>query len=302
MVTRSPRVGDQAGNAPHVTLAFVGDVSISLHVGRYVGRRARGEPAPEQAPEGFPFASVRERLRAADLAVGNLECVISATAQRVSKNTPLLAPVQAADVLVDAGFDLMGVANNHVFDFGTEGFDDTLEQLDRVGLPFVGESIARGRADRLFVRDLQAVRVGVLAWYIRGLDQDDAIAQVLAAHDRVDMLVVYLHWGIEGMSDLLAGQRQFAHDLVDAGADLVVGTHAHVLQEHEWYRGRLIAYGLGNFVFSGMGSTEATRTGGYLEVDVDETNVQTARLWRVRLDDLGAPRWIDDAPRSLREP
>jgi len=257
---------------------------------------------PAGVRPGFPFTDVRNRLRSADLAVGNLECVISATAQRQSHNTPLLAPVESAAVLVDAGFDVMGVANNHVFDFGDEGFRDTLRELDRAGLAYVGESIDRRRPDRLVVRDVHAVRVGLLAWYVRGLDQDKTRATVLEADRNVDVLVVFLHWGVEGVARVLAGQRRLAHDLVDAGADIVVGAHAHVLQEQEWYRDRLIAFGLGNFVFNGMATQRDTRIGGYLEVDVDGTNVRAARLWRVWLDDFGAPQWLDDAPRSLRAP
>lgn len=277
-------------------------MSLSLHVARHIVRSAHGKPVPAGVRPGFPFADVRDRLRHADLAVGNLECVISATAQRKSRNTPLLAPVESAPVLVDAGFDVMSVANNHVFDFGDEGFRDTLRELDYAGLSYVGEAVDRRRPDRLVVRDVEAVRVGLLAWYVRGLDQHKTLATVQEADRKVDMLVVFLHWGAEGVARVLAGQRRLAHELVDAGADIVVGSHAHVLQEHEWYRDRLIAYGLGNFVFNGMGTHRDTRIGGYLEVDVDGANLRGARLWRVWIDDLGAPRWLDDAPTSLRAP
>jgi poly-gamma-glutamate synthesis protein (capsule biosynthesis protein) len=109
-------------------------------------------------------------------------------------------------------------------------------------------------------------------------------------------VVVFNHWGHEGQTSPLGVQQSFGRALVDAGADLVVGAHAHVLQPEEWYRGKLLFYGLGNFVFAGMGFDEAHRVGGLLEVDLSRRGVVARRLYRTRLDDTGAPRWLDQGP------
>jgi poly-gamma-glutamate synthesis protein (capsule biosynthesis protein) len=88
--------------------------------------------------------------------------------------------------------------------------------------------------------------------------------------------------------------------MIDAGADVVVGTHVHVIQPEEWYREKPIFYGLGNFVFNGM-IKEAERTGAYLEVDVTSRKVLGRRVLRVRLDRHGAPRWLDEPPVEPRQ-
>src|SRR5262249_52558435 len=112
----------------------------------------------------------------------------------------------------------------------------------------------------------------------------------------VDVLVVFNHWGRENSTEPLFLQKRLARAVIDAGADLVVGTHAHVLSPEEWYKGKLVFYGLGNFVFSGMNIDERHRTGGYLEVTVGPRGVVDRRFYRIRLDDMGAPTWLDTEP------
>ena len=278
----------------------MGDVSLGLHLGRFMAKRAQGEPVPDTVPDGFPFSWTQDRIAAADLAIANFECVLAVRARRATPNTPLIALSPSAEVLRDTGFDVLSVANNHIFDLGKDGFNETVENLGHAGLGIIGTGVGGAHPEPLLVREVRGIRIGLLSWYVDKAPEAAMMAAVRQADTEADTVVVFMHWGIEDHGGILDGQRLLAHKLVDAGADVVVGGHAHVLQREEWYRDRLVFYGLGNFAFSGMNTSEARRVGALLEVEVGKATVLGARMWRVRLDELGAPRWLDQAPTVYR--
>ena len=110
------------------------------------------------------------------------------------------------------------------------------------------------------------------------------------------LLVVFFHWGLEDVTEPIRLQRNRGHALIDAGVDLIVGTHVHVLQPEEWYKGKLIFYGLGNFVFTGMNYDDRHRTGAYLEATAGPKGLVDRKYYRIQLDGVGAPRWMDNEP------
>lgn len=288
-----------------VHLALVGDISLGLHVGHYLGRRARGEHVPAGVDEGYPFTAVRERLAAADLAVGNLECVLSDKGSPSSAYTVILGPPVAAESLRVAGLDFVSVANNHTADMGKDAFHDMREMLVRVGVTPLGSSLYPQVPQEAVIREVRGLRIGLLA-YPDMPRVEMALDDVRRARPACDVLVVFNHWGVEDIAGVSVRQRTIGHGLVDAGADIVVGAHSHVMQPEERYKGGYIHYGLGNFVFSGMGHREARLVGAYLEVDVDRSGVVARRVSRIHLDELGAPRWMDQGrtfePASAEEP
>ena len=164
-------------------------------------------------------------------------------------------------------------------------------RLDRASLPHIGVGRRSVDPEAPLIREIHGLKLGFFAYYNVAVEK--ACRDVARARPDVDLLVVFNHWGIEAQAHPDGHQLSFGHALVDAGADLVVGAHAHVLQPEEWYRGKLIFYGLGNFVFAGMGFDERHRVGGLLEVDLSRRGVIARRLYRTRLDDTGAPRWLD---------
>ncbi len=274
-----------AARAPEpdfVRIAFAGDLNLALEVGRALDSGAH--------PPGFPFHEVGERLRAADWLVGNLECVASLKGKIETDHNPFrcdnaIPPLQAA------GFDLVSVANNHALDFGRVAFFDMLANLDAASLPHFGKETFTFRRQPPYIVTLAGIRIGLLAYYV--LPQKP-LAELVEARRQVDVLIPFMHWGREDDPQPLELQRRLARDMIDAGADAVVGTHAHVPQPTAWYRGKLIAYGIGNFVFSGMTHTELHRTGQLLELDVGKTGVRAARIIEVRLGEDGAPRFVTD--------
>jgi poly-gamma-glutamate capsule biosynthesis protein CapA/YwtB (metallophosphatase superfamily) len=238
------------------TLAFTGDILLA------------GKAEALIAKEGptAPFAGVAKVLSEADCAVGNLECPLSERGEPVEKDFRFRAHPAAAAALHEAGFDVVTLANNHTGDYGRDALLDTLAACRRHGLQTVGAG-----------RDLAAARRSVflhlgeppLTIAILGVSNmfptefyagpsrpgtnpahlSSLTADVRAARAAADVVIVVVHFGVELAPGPEDRHRNVAYAAIDAGADLVVGHHPHVLQGLE-RRGRgLIAYSLGNFLF-----------------------------------------------------
>ena len=238
-----------------ITIAAVGDIML--------GHRA--EPYLTREGPGYPFVNVLSVLQQAHLVIGNLESPISSrgTAVENKKFTLRVAPV-AVDSLKAAGVRVVTLANNHTMDFGPLALQDTLKVLGENNILYAGAGMnlddARAPAF-LKVGDLTlaflsysltfpiefyaaAGRPGTAPGYREFVKRD-----IEKVRPRADIVVVSFHWGAELMTTAKDYQQELGRRAVDWGADLVLGHHPHILQELELYRGRLIAYSLGNFVF-----------------------------------------------------
>ncbi len=267
---------------------------MALHVGHYLERREKGEKVPEAVDATYPFTHVSERLRAADVLLGNLECVVSPKGLVATDHNPFRAPLSAIRVVKGAGVDVVSIANNHTLDFGQTAFDDMVQRLTAEGLPFIGGHGSSHGAEEPFIAEVNGLKIGYLGFYLR--TQEGCVADAVRARPKVDVLVAFFHWGADDQTEPLKLQRDRGKALIDAGVDLVVGTHTHVLQPEEWYKGKLIFYGLGNFVFSGMNFDDKHRTGAYLEAWVNAKGLVDRRYFRTQLDGVGAPHWLDIEP------
>lgn len=267
---------------PPVRLGFVGDVALALGV-------ASSLDDPD-APAAYPFHHVAERLRSYDLLVGNLECVV-ATQGLPRVPIPLTAPPSAPGRLLDAGFDLVSVANNHSLDRGPVAYRESLARLDAAGLAHIGHTHVDFDRKPWAVRELRGVRVAIVGHYNR--DPQLAVGDVRSARGEADVVIVFVHWGNEFTPEPTREQRRMGKLLVEAGAHAVVGAHAHVVQPVEEHLGRPIVHGLGNFVFAGM-TRRGTHTGALLELDVDRTGVLARRFVRVAIDEHGTPSFVGE--------
>lgn len=236
----------------------VGDVSL-----------ARG--VKTAVDEGIdPFDSVRDVVGSADLAVCNLECALTEETEHVPGKGPyggatyLAGRPGSAGLLADAGFDIVCLANNHTMDYGVAGLEDTMDALDSVELARCGAGLDEEGASIPAAYDVDGLRVCCLAFNeveprsysaapgepgVAWLDKPMVLDRVADADGEADIVIVCLHWGVEGDTEPTSKQRDIAQAVVDAGADVVLGHHAHVLGPVEIYNRAIIAYGLGNFVF-----------------------------------------------------
>lgn len=249
--------GALAASPPPGTLAIAAAGDVCLTGKRFM--------KPPYAANAYPFASSSALFRDADLALVNLECVLSTSTARMDKKFTFEGSPAYARALANAGIDVVSLANNHAADFGRVSLLHTLRALDRAGVAHAGGGRDVRQAYAPSFLTVKGRRIAVLA-------ATDVIPAGFAATERLpgvaparplsrlasavraarrssDLVIVFVHWGVERTTSPNARQRAIAHALVNAGADVVLGSHPHVWQPVEVYRGRFIAYSLGNFVF-----------------------------------------------------
>jgi poly-gamma-glutamate capsule biosynthesis protein CapA/YwtB (metallophosphatase superfamily) len=283
-----------------VTLAFVGDINVQ----RSLADRLASDP------QGFvgPFADV---LRGADLAVGNLEAALATGGSSVDKQFTFRAPPTVLDALRAGGLDVVSVANNHGVDFGSTGLEETIavKRAQPDGMA-IGVGADEDEAFAPHIAEVGGQRIAVIAatqvidgqfiasWTAQA-DQpglasakrvDRLVEEVQAVRDDVDTVVVYLHWGTESEVCPSVAQQELARALVDAGADVIVGGHAHRVQSGGRLDGAFVGYGLGNFLFGAV-SPDSAKT-GVLLVEVDGREV-LGYGWRPGTIVDGVPQPLD---------
>lgn len=257
--------------AGRVTLAAVGDVLMHEAV-----KRSASTHGAAEAHGGYPwlYAPVADLLQEADLAFANLETPIAPDAGKGTREYVFNAPPEALRALRAAGIDVVSVANNHAFDQGRPGFEETLRRLAAEGILAAGAGPA-GRAAGPLRVEANGLSLAFLAWahffnqagnecpakragdreclQAALLDREAAVEAVREAAAGADAVVVSLHWGVEYEPQPRAEDVELARRLADAGALVVLGHHPHVLQPIELHRRpdgstAVIAYSLGNFV------------------------------------------------------
>ncbi len=252
-----PLGADTSNASDKVTLTFVGDVMFAGKV----------EDLLTKHGYDYPFKYVKSYLEKADLTIANLETPVTTrgsaqTKEYVYRSSPLALPE-----LKKAGIDLVNLANNHSMDYGEEGLLDTLEHLDDQGILRVGGGRDADEAYRHVIVERHGMKIAFLG-FTRVLPSTSWIATakkaglatahtskatmeaVAKARQEADLVVVIAHWGEERKSHPVKIQTDLAHEFIDAGADLVVASHPHVPQGFEQYKGKWVAYSLGNFVFT----------------------------------------------------
>lgn len=224
----------------------------------------------ESGDSDYLYDEVRQIINQADLAVGTLNATISDYPPHTGcvPTYVLVGGSENADALASAGFDLMSVATNHikncgVSNCGDRAFFDTLENLRRVGIAPVGAGDNLQEAMKPYVVEINGVRFGFVSLGqlepltfatdekpgIAILDEANLRSSIQAARQVSDVVVALPHWGPEEVAVPNWSQRELARVAVEAGADLVVGNHTHVIQAIEDIDGVTVFYGLGNFVF-----------------------------------------------------
>ena len=247
-----------------------------------------------------PFEGISSMIRQASFAAANLECTISNLGGATNRYA-FRAPAQSAQLLQRAGFDAMGLANNHALDFGEVALHDSAAHLLREEIEPVGvETPTRKACDPSFFSLSDGKRIALLA--ISDIDPTPnsqiAAASVRAklgpaitkARSHGNLVVCLVHWGIENSEKITDEQRELARWLIDRGVDLVVGSHPHCVQPLDFYHGCPIAYSLGNLVFDGAPTVASWNRGALLEVGLNEdAKISSVSLIPVVLED-GLPR------------
>src|SRR5215472_9239345 len=281
--------GEQGGP---ITLAFAGDV-------HFTGRTAKLLRNPATA-----FGPIASLLRSADLTVVNLETAVTSRGQPQPKYYHFRTNPAAFTALRGAGVDIANMANNHVLDYGRVGLSDTLAAARQAHFPVLGIGNNAAAAWSPYVVTVKGVRMAFLgvsqvaelasSWVATKTRSGEAnainlhrtLAAVRAARKIADVVIVIMHWGTEGQACPDANQLALAPKLAKAGASIIVGSHAHILQGSGWLGRTFVAYGMANFLWWEASYSTST---GVLLLTLHPHRPLTARFVPATVSGTGQP-------------
>jgi len=274
-----------------ITIFAVGDIMIDRGVEYAIKKEGRGDYR-------FPFLKITDYLEKADILFGNLESVISDNGEKVGSIYSFRADPKAIEGLTFAGFDVLSVANNHIFDYGRLAMEDSLKRLKSAGIDYVGAGFNEEEVRAGIIKEIKGTKICFLAYTNKGSEHwqagenssgiswlDDRIAEdIKKAKEKSDLVIVSMHFGDEYQSEQNKEQEYFAKLAIDSGADLVLGHHPHVVEPVEKYKQGWIAYSLGNFVFDQNFSKE-TMEGLLLEVIIENKKIQKVSQTKIEISE-----------------
>jgi poly-gamma-glutamate synthesis protein (capsule biosynthesis protein) len=287
---------------PHdalVSVVVVGDIML-------------GGPPEQMMQRGQdPFKNFAQVFKAADLRLGNLECVVSDQGEPEPDKPNVFRVHPRAMRYLSRHFDAVGLANNHSGDYGPVAFADMLKRLRKAGVGIYGGGDNLAQAHQPFIVEKKGVRIAVLGFnefQPRSFEADHDRPGIAWSEDeqvlrdiawargpgRADVIITVMHWGWE---DPVANhrQRQLARLMIDAGVDAVIGGHPHLVQDSEVYQGKPIFYSLGNFVFEGF-DNPVNNTGLVLSLKINKQGVQNWDVVQAQIDKRGVPRLAPRPP------
>ena len=271
-----------AGYAEEISVVCVGDIMLTGSVTPFINKHG----------VDYPFDKTRDILQAADIAIGNLEMPLATVGEPlpdkeyVFRGSPLVAKG-----IANAGFDVLTLANNHIGDYGDKALLETVAVLRKHRIQHCGAGADLHKARKPAIVEAKGKQIAVLgyattypsAFFAGEGDPGTArgkpkifVPDIKATKKRADIVIVTFHWSGELATEPREYQELFGRMAIDAGADLVFGHHPHVLQGIEVYKGKLIAYSLGNFAFASF--SKKVRTSAMLRVKFQDKALARAEL------------------------
>ena len=291
-----------------ISLILVGDIMLDRGVEYMIEKQGSGDYNAEGGISGktsykFPFSKINDYLKRADVLFGNLEGPISDKGVKVGSIYSFRNNPKAIEGLVFSGFDILSVANNHIFDYGRKAMEDTFLRLKEAKIDYVGAGFNEKEAHSSLIKEIKGIKIAFLGytnlgseyWSAKGeksgiawLNEDNLKKDINSAKNQADLVVVSMHFGDEYMDLPNSEQKFFAHLAVDSGADLVLGHHPHVIQPIEQYKTGFIAYSLGNFIFD-QGFSEKTMKGLILKVLIEDDKIKELIPLEIKINQYFQP-------------
>lgn len=281
-----------AAPATALDLVFIGDVMLADGPGRTI------------AAGGDPLAEFDAELRGADFSIANLECPVARSGKALENKIWTFRADPAVLAVLKGRIGAVSLANNHSGDYGPGAFVETLDHLAAARLPFFGGGRNLAQAHAPLWVEKQGLKIAVLGYDefkprsfeagakwpgVAWSEDRQVLADIRAARAAgADLVIPFMHWGWESELRPSARQWQLAKRMIEAGADAVVGSHPHVTQGADVYRGRPIVWSLGNFVFDGFSSPETTH-GWLLRMRLDRKGVVAFETRVAAIDETGTP-------------
>lgn len=275
-----------ASLAEEIRVLFLGDLMLDRNI----------RLAAQKNGNNFIFAKIADFLAGSDLVVANLEGPITenksvslGTVPGSAANYIFTFDPSLASALFDNNIRLVSLGNNHILNFGQAGLEATKQFLNGAGIDYFGEPAGPSSISpnvRSVVKNIKGVKIALVNYnqFVGEalLEQAATIEEIRKVKTQADIVILYAHWGIEYESAANGVIKNLAHQFIDAGADLIIGSHPHVIQNTEEYNGKRIYYSLGNFVFDQYFS-EAVRRGLGVVVKINgaakELNFEETKLY-----------------------
>ncbi|MEK9154632.1 MAG: CapA family protein [Patescibacteria group bacterium] len=284
-----------------ITLIFVGDIMLDRGVANQIKKNS---------DYYFPFLKTAEILRSADLTFGNLEGPISSSGRNQGSIYSFRAEPSVVEGLRFAGFDVLSVANNHIMDWGREALEDTVDILEANGIKSIGAGKNFFEANNFTIKEIKGTKVAFFAFtdlYPKSLEADVNSAGISSFDaERVkneiwliknlkvaDIVVVSFHWGKEYETRSNSFQQKIGRDLINSGADIIIGHHPHVVQEIERYKSGWIAYSLGNFVFD-QNFSDGTKEGLALFAEIRDKKIISFNPLEIKINPYFQPEIVSN--------
>jgi poly-gamma-glutamate synthesis protein (capsule biosynthesis protein) len=221
----------------------------------------------------YPFQGVAAELKKGDITIANLESPIArGGSEYTGKKFRFRAEPQVAEALNKSGINLVTLANNHSMDFGGPALVETMKNLKSAGIAWIGAGETLAEARKMALYTIKSRKIAFLGYsltqpaeFFAGNSRPGTVPgyenifaeDIKRARQQADYVIVSFHWGTEGRSDIQQYQRTAAHKAIDAGADVIIGHHPHVLRGIERYKTGIVFYSLGNFTFANKGTSAA---------------------------------------------
>ena len=244
-------------NICRVDFIAAGDIMLDRGIGRLMAKKGKF----------YPYEKTSVFVKMHDLAFCNLECPVSGRGKRKQKRFAFRCSPPYFEGLKESGFNMYSIANNHICDYGRQGLMDTIDALSGAGFFYSGAGGTRQEADSAKIKEINGIKIAFIAHVDMPVMLEETpgsgeepqpsarcglqeiTSEVAKAKKMADYVVVSFHWGEEYTNYPGKRQRTWAHACVDSGADLIIGHHPHVMESVEKYKGKIILYSLGNFIF-----------------------------------------------------
>jgi Bacterial capsule synthesis protein PGA_cap len=290
LVSSGSAASSGSGGSGDITIAFAGDV-------HFIGRTARLLKHPATA-----FGPIASLLRSANLTMVNLETAVTSRGAPQPKYYHFRTTPVAFTALRDAGVKVATMANNHVLDYGRVGLSDTLAAAKAAHFPVVGIGVNAAAAWAPYIVTIKGVRIAILSvsqigelassWVATPRRSGEAntinlgrtLAAVREARKLANVVIVVMHWGTQGLTCPNPSQLALAPKLAAAGASIILGAHAHVLQGDGWLGRTFVTYGMADFVWNGPTYSNAT---GVMLVTLHPHQALTARFVPATVSNTG---------------
>ena len=261
-----------------ISIVLAGDVML--------GRSVTIESLDKRKDPKYPFLKVSNVLNGADIVFVNLENPVIEDCPRIEHGFTFCSPPEMLEGLIYSGVDVVTIANNHTLNFGVNGFEETKKHLQAYGIDSVGYN-------NLIVKEIKGIKIGFLGFdFLTKVPTAEDFDLIRKGSDKVDFLIVGVHWGVEYQNAPKDFQRQWARQMVSTGADVISGHHPHWVQIDEVIEGVPVYYSLGNFVFDQMWSEEPKK-GRVIELTVKDGKIQESKRFDTYIADWAQPEFVN---------